>query len=73
MSFPKKKKNESSPEPKEEEYATESIFFSNPSNNLVATPRQEKEVLIAKSQPLQSQDLALDPKPSIPQNPPREE
>jgi hypothetical protein len=27
MSFPKKKKNESSPEPKEEEYATESIFF----------------------------------------------
>jgi hypothetical protein len=40
---------------------------------LVATPRQEKEVLIAKSQPLQSQDLAIDPKPSIPQNPPREE
>jgi hypothetical protein len=72
--FPKEEKeNESSPKPKEEEYATESKFFSNPSNNLVATPRQEKEVLIAKSQPLQSQDLAIDPKPSIPQNPPRKE
>jgi hypothetical protein len=35
--------------------------------------RQEKEVLIAKSQSLQSQDLAIVPKPSIPQNPPREE
>jgi hypothetical protein len=40
---------------------------------LVVTPRQENEVLIAKSQPLQSQDLAIDPKPSIPQNSPREE
>jgi hypothetical protein len=50
--FPKEEKNESSPEPKEEEYATESKFFSNPSNNLVATPRPEKEVLIAKSEPL---------------------
>jgi hypothetical protein len=29
--------------------------------------------LIAKSPPLQSQDLAIDSKPSIPQNPPREE
>jgi len=36
-------------------------------------PRQEKEVLIARSQPLQSQTLAIDPKPSIPQNSPREE
>jgi hypothetical protein len=72
--FPKEEKeNESSHEPKEEEYATESKFFSNPSNNLVATPRQEKGVLIAKSQPLQFQDLAIDPKPSIPQNSPREE
>jgi hypothetical protein len=72
--FPKEEKeNESSPKPKEEEYAIESKFFSNPSNNLVATPRQEKEVLIAKSLPLQSQDLAIDPKPSIPQNPLREE
>jgi hypothetical protein len=40
---------------------------------LVATPRQEKEVLIAKSEPLQSQDLAIDPKLLIPQNPLREE
>ena len=29
--------------------------------------------MIAKSQPLQSQDLAVNPEPSIPQNPPREE
>ena len=35
--------------------------------------RQEKEVLIAKSQPLQSEDLAIDPKISIPQNPPTAE
>ena len=34
---------------------------------------QEYEVLIAKSQPLQSQDLAINPEPSIPQNPPIEE
>jgi hypothetical protein len=33
------KENESSPEPKEEEYSTESNFFSNPFNNLVVTPR----------------------------------
>jgi len=36
-------------------------------------PRQLEEVSIARSQPLQSQTLALDPKPSIPQNSPREE
>ena len=29
--------------------------------------------MIAKSQPLQSQDLAINPEPSIPQNPPRKE
>ena len=29
-------------------------------------PEQEEEVLIAKSQPLQSQDLAINPEPSIP-------
>ena len=29
--------------------------------------------MIAKSQPLQSQDLAINPEPSIPQNHPREE
>ena len=34
---------------------------------------QEEEVLIAKSQPLQSQDLAVNLEPSIPENPPREE
>ena len=31
-----------------------------------SSPEQENEVLIAKSQPLQSQDLAINPKPSIP-------
>jgi hypothetical protein len=42
--FPKEEKeNESSPEPKEEEYATESNFFPNPFNNLVATPRQKRK------------------------------
>ena len=34
---------------------------------------QEEEVLIAKSHPLQFQDLAINPKPSTPQNPPKEE
>ena len=34
---------------------------------------QEEEVLIAESEPLQSQDLAINPEPSLPQNPPREE
>ena len=29
--------------------------------------------MIAKSQPLQSQDLAINPEPPIPQNPRREE
>ena len=37
------------------------------------SPDQEDEVLIAKSQPLQSQYLAINPKQSIPQNPSREE
>ena len=36
-------------------------------------PRHEEEVSIARSQPLQFQTLAIDPKPSIPQNSPREE
>ena len=36
-------------------------------------PRQEEEVSIARSQPLQSQTLAIDPRPSIAQNSPREE
>ena len=38
-----------------------------------SSPDQEEEFLIAKSQPLQSQDLAINLEPSIPQNPPREE
>ena len=33
-----------------------------------SSPEQEEEVLIAKSQPLQSQDLAINPEPPIPQN-----
>ena len=33
----------------------------------------QEEVLIAKSQPLQSQDFAINHKPPIPQNPPKEE
>jgi hypothetical protein len=55
--FPKEEKEiEPSPEPKDKE----------------SIPRQENEVLIAKSQPLQSQDFNINSKPS-PQNPPREE
>jgi hypothetical protein len=38
-----------------------------------ASPDQEEEALIAKSQPFQSQDLAINSKPSIPQNPPGKE
>ena len=38
-----------------------------------SSPDQEWKVLIAKSQPLQFQDLAINPKPSTPQNPPKEE
>ena len=33
-----------------------------------SSPNQEEKVLIAKSQPLQSQDLAINPEPSISQN-----
>jgi hypothetical protein len=40
-----------------------------------SSPKQEEEVLIAKSHLLQSQDLAISPEPSIPQNlnPPNKE
>jgi hypothetical protein len=38
-----------------------------------STPEQEEEALIAKSQPLQSQDLAINPGPPISQNPKEEE
>jgi len=43
-----------------------------PEKEKESVPRQE-EVLIARSQPLQSQTLAIDPNPSIPQNSLREE
>jgi hypothetical protein len=38
-----------------------------------STPEQEEEALIAKSQPLQSQDLAINRGPPISQNPKEEE
>ena len=38
-----------------------------------SSPEQEEEVLIAKSQPLQSQDVAINLEPPIPKNPPKEE
>ena len=38
-----------------------------------SSPKQEEEVLIAKSELLQSQDLVINPEPSIPQNHPKEE
>jgi len=47
--------------------------FYIPKKEKEPVPRQEKEVSIARSQPLQSQTLGIDPKPSIPQNSPREE
>ena len=50
-----------------------SIHNELPEEENESSPKQEEEVLIAKSQPLQSQDLAINPKPPIPQNPPREE
>jgi hypothetical protein len=37
-----------------------------------SSPKQEEEVLIAKSRPFQSQDLAINPELSVTQNPPRE-
>ena len=33
-----------------------------------SSPDQVEEVLIAKSQPLQSQDVGINPEPPIPQN-----
>jgi hypothetical protein len=38
-----------------------------------SSTEQEEKVLIAKSRPFQSQDLAISPESSISQNPPREE
>jgi hypothetical protein len=52
-----------------------SIHDELPKEEKISSPDQEEKVLIAKSQPFQSQDLAINPKPSIPQNlnPPRED
>ena len=50
-----------------------SIHNELPEEEKKSSPNQEEEVLIAKSQPLQSQDLPVNPELSIPQNPPREE
>ena len=36
-----------------------------PKEEKKSSPDQEEEVLLAKSQPLQSQDLAINPEPSI--------
>ena len=51
-----------------------SIHDELPEEEKESSPKQEEEVLIAKSQPLQSQDLAINSEPSIPQNlnPPKE-
>jgi hypothetical protein len=46
-----------------------SIHYELPKEEKESSPKQEEEVLIAKSQPLQSQGLVINPKPSIPQNP----
>ena len=52
-----------------------SIHTKLPKEEKKSSPNQEEEVLIAKSQPFQSQDLAINPEPSISQNlnPPRKE
>ena len=50
-----------------------SIHDELPEEEKESSLKQEEKVLIAKSQPLQSQDLAVNPEPSIPQNPPREQ
>ena len=43
-----------------------SIHDELPEEEKKSSPYQEEEVLIAKSQPLQSQDLAINPEPSVP-------
>ena len=45
-----------------------SIHDELPEDQKESSPDQEEEVLIAKLQPFQSQDLAINPEPSIPQN-----
>jgi hypothetical protein len=46
-----------------------SIYYELLEEEKESSPEQEEKVLIAKSQPLQSQGLAINPEPSIPQNP----
>ena len=50
-----------------------SIHNELPEKENESSPEQEEKVLTVKSQPLQSQDLAVKSEPSIPQNPPRDE
>ena len=50
-----------------------SIHNELPEEEMELSPEQEEKVLIAKPQPVQSQDLAINLEPLIPQNPPREE
>ena len=50
-----------------------SIHNELPEKKKESSPDQEEEVLIAKPQPVRSQDLAIDPEPPTPQNPPKEE
>jgi hypothetical protein len=57
---------------------SETTFFTGSHNKLPekekkSSPEQVEEVLIAKSPPLQSQGLAINPKPSRPQKPPSKE
>ena len=50
-----------------------SIHNELPEKEKESSPKQEEELLIAKSQPLQSQNLTVNLEPSIPQNPLRKE
>ena len=50
-----------------------SIHDELPEEEKESSLKQEEKVLIVKSQPLQSQDVAINPKPPIPQNPSKEE
>jgi hypothetical protein len=56
-----------------EKISCTSIRYELPEEEKESSPEQDKKVLIAKSQPLQSQGLAINPNPSISQNSPREE
>jgi hypothetical protein len=46
-----------------------SIHYEFPEEEMESSPEQEQEILIDKSQPLQSQDLSINSKLSIPHNP----